>query len=294
MPRINFTKRTIHAKVVYYGPEGAGSTASIEFVNRRAPAKGDSRLTSVTSEAPFEFMPMKLGRFDGMDTTLYVYTVPHGNEGQVRQSVMRDADVVIFVADSQRTRMRANTRALADLRKDLRALGKKADDVPVVFQWNKRDLPNVVDVATLEAALNPGRSPSFATSTVGDDLAVLATLKKASLLALENVAKTFGLTKTRAVRRPVAARNIAQKFEPVEDTETITTTRGIVGKIERTTKTIYETVRPGVQPAAPRQTVRRSSSSARLKAMQEQNVSVPTAKLQVVGVTKRRKRLFWR
>lgn len=266
MPRINFTKRTLHCKVVYYGPEGAGTTASLEFVNRRAPAKGEGQLTSLTSEhTPFEFMPMKLGRFDGMETTLFVYTVPHNNTGSVRQSIMRDTDAVIFVADSRAGRMEANKKALSELTEDLRALGLNPASVPIVMQWNKRDLPTAMKVAELEAELNPSHYPSFPTSTVGDDAAVLATLKKASLVALEKVADRFGLAKTQQISRSALLKlqrsttrwNAEDQYEP-----------------------------------KPRETTRRSSS-ARLRAVQPDR-SRSSKQFQVVGVTKRRRRLFSR
>ncbi len=265
MPRINFTKRTLHCKVVYYGPEGAGTTASLEFVNRRAPAKGEGQLTSITSaHTPFEFMPMKLGRFDGMDTTLFVYTVPHNNVGSVRQSIMRDADAVIFVADSRPERMEANTRALVQLREDLKALGLNPASVPIVMQWNKRDLPTAVAVAELEAALNPSHYPSFSTSTVGDDVAVLAVLKKASLVALEKVADRFGLAKTQQISRSALL------------------------KLQRTTS--RWSAEDQYEPK-PRRTTARRSSSARLRAV---SLDAPSSNkdFEVVGVTKRRRKLF--
>lgn len=271
MPRINFTKRTIHCKVVYYGPEGAGTTASLEFVNRHAPAKGEGQLTSVTSEhTPFEFMPMKLGRFDGMDTTLYVYTVPHSSEGSVRQSIMRGADVVIFVADSRAERMQANKTALAQLGEDLKSLGLNPGSIPFVMQWNKRDLPSAVDLAQLEAELNPSHYPSFATSTTGGDAAVLATLKKASLLALEKVSNRFGLAKTQQI-----SRNAIRKLQ---------------------SSTSNWTPKDQYQPAPARRTASvRRDSSARFRAVRQDDAPTTKGKrFDVVGVTKRRRGLFSR
>jgi hypothetical protein len=178
---------------------------------------------------------------------------------------MRDADAVIFVADSRPERMQANKTALSELSDDLRSLGLNPGSVPIVMQWNKRDVSTAVPLAQLEAELNPSHYPSFATSTLGSDAAVLATLKKASLVALEKVSDRFGLAKTQQISRSALL------------------------KLQKSTT--HWSAKDQYEPKPQRTAVRRDSS-ARLRAIQE---TAETAKsFQVVGVTKRRRGLFSR
>ena len=206
MVQINFGKKTIKCRLVYYGPAGAGKTASLKLVERKAPARGEGQLTQVNSETErtlfFEYMPMKLGKFDGLETTMHVYTVPPRESAvSTRLTIMRGLDAVIFVADSRRHRMGANLSSLEQLFDDLRELGLNPTAVPIVMQWGHQDDPEAMSPHELDAALNPGGCASFAASAVSG-VGVLAALKKASLVTLETVGDRFGLSKTQKIRRP--------------------------------------------------------------------------------------------
>ncbi len=191
MAFINYSSREINIKLVYYGPGLGGKTTNIQFIHQKADPTTRGRLISLATETErtlfFDFMPLQLGEIRGFKTRFHLYTVP----GQVfydasRKLILKGADGVVFVADSQIERMDANLESLDNMKINLEEHDLDINAIPWVMQYNKRDLPSAVDVKELSALLNPGRRPEFgAVATRGDG--VLETLKTAAKLVLKDL-----------------------------------------------------------------------------------------------------------
>jgi signal recognition particle receptor subunit beta len=191
MPQINVAKREIICKLVYYGPGVSGKTTNLQVVHKRAPLGRKSELVSVATEGDrtlfFDYMPLELGTVAGMKVKLQLYTVP-GQEyyNATRELVLRGADGVVFVADSQADLMDKNQASLANLEENLLQQGVRLRDLPVVLQWNKRDMPDALPVETLERELNRHGWPSVAAIAVTGE-GVFPTLRKLAQLVLEKL-----------------------------------------------------------------------------------------------------------
>lgn len=189
--QINYGKREVSCKLVYYGPGMSGKTTNLEVVHQRVPEKSKGDLTSIATEGDrtlfFDFLPIDLGQVRGMTTKFQLYTVP----GQIyyastRKLVLQGADGVIFVADSQAEKINENIESLNDLQQNLEEYGLKLDEIPFVIQWNKRDLPNAMPVEELEKKINSFHAPTVpAIAATGEG--VLATLKLAASLVLDRL-----------------------------------------------------------------------------------------------------------
>jgi len=193
MVQINFAQKEIQCKIVYYGPGMSGKTTNLELVHAKAPTDHRGELTSIATTGErtlyFDYMPLDLGQIAGISTKFQLYTVP----GQIyykstRRLVLQGVDGIVFVADSSREKMRENQESMADLEDNLKEMGKTVKDVPIVIQYNKRDLEDAMSVEELEAELNPHGFPmSEAVATKGEG--VFPTLKQLAAMVLEAVNK---------------------------------------------------------------------------------------------------------
>ncbi len=193
MPFINAAAREIHCKIVYYGPGLGGKTTNLEFLYRRIPQHRRGSLTSLKTAGDrtiyFDFLPLDLGTVAGMRTRFHLYTVPGQPRYNLsRRLVLQGADGVVFVADSSRSRFFANRESLDNLRENLALAGIGIDSVPLVLQYNKRDLPDAVDVRSLERLLNAAGRPSFEAIAI-EGLGVVETLKAVVSGVLEKMAR---------------------------------------------------------------------------------------------------------
>ena len=195
MVLFNYSTKELTAKVVYYGPGLCGKTTNLQWIHEKLPIKNKGKMLSLATEADrtlfFDFLPIELGTIRGMKTRIQLYTVP----GQVqynatRRLVLRGADGLVFVADSQFDRLRENVESLRDLEANLREYESTLDEIPYVLQYNKRDLPNLAPVTYLEFVLNrrATRVPFFEASAVRGK-GVFDTLNTVSRMAL---ASEFG------------------------------------------------------------------------------------------------------
>jgi len=191
MVSINYAFREISCKIVYYGPGLSGKTTNLQCVHDRLPANSRGDLISLATEADrtlyFDFLPLSVGEIGGFATKFQMYTVP----GQVfynatRKLVLRGVDGIVFVADSQRAKMDENLESLADMDDNLRSYGIDPTQMPIVMQYNKRDLPEVASIEELEAALNPDGHPYVEASAV-NGTGVFDTVKRISKLVLEDI-----------------------------------------------------------------------------------------------------------
>jgi signal recognition particle receptor subunit beta len=191
MSMINYASREINCKLVYYGPGLGGKTTNLEYVYNRVAPDTRGKLISLATENErtlfFDFLPVDLGTIRGFKTRFHLYTVP----GQVyynasRRLILKGVDGLVFVADSQAERMDANIAAIENLYENLADYGYDAANLPVVLQWNKRDLSSAVPVSELRRQLNPMGLQEFEAVAISGQ-GVFDTLKAVSKLVLKSL-----------------------------------------------------------------------------------------------------------
>lgn len=194
MALMNHAKREINAKIVYYGPGLCGKTTNIKYIHEKLRPDTRGKLLSLATETDrtlfFDFLPVEIGEVRGFKTRFHLYTVP----GQVfynstRQMVLKGADGIIFVADSQRSMLDVNIESLNNLRENLAAQGRRIEDLPMVIQCNKRDLPDILTIDELSRALNPRQVPIFGASAANGE-GVVQTLTSISKMVLHRLQQT--------------------------------------------------------------------------------------------------------
>jgi signal recognition particle receptor subunit beta len=166
MAVFNYEKKEIDAKIVYCGPAISGKTTNLQFVHQHLkPDQRGEMLSLATKEDRtlfFDFLPIELPSVRGFKTRFHLYTVPgQAYYGTTRRAVLTGADGVVFVADSHGERMQDNLASFRDLENNLRFYGKKIETIPLVIQYNKRDLPSVLSVEVLNQTINRFGIPYF-------------------------------------------------------------------------------------------------------------------------------------
>lgn len=193
MALINPKKKEVQAKLVYYGPGRGGKTSNLEYIYSKFQKRITTKLTSIKTHGDrtlfFDFLPIDIGQVKGYNIKIQFYTVP----GQVkykatRKLVLRGVDGVVFVADSMLLRQKLNIVSLKDLQENLASFDKNIFKIPLVFQYNKRDLAEqgipLLPIETLEKDLNRQlKVPSFAASAVSG-ANVIETMTKAITLTV--------------------------------------------------------------------------------------------------------------
>jgi signal recognition particle receptor subunit beta len=188
---VNYTAMQMTAKIVYYGPGLCGKTTNLQWIHSRTAPRSRGEMVSLETETDrtlfFDLLPLDVGVIGGMKVRLQLYTVP----GQVfynatRRLVLKGVDGVVFVADSQAPAAEPNEESLSNLRQNLEELGVDSRGVPVVFQYNKRDLRNILPVEELQKALNPAGAPHFEAAAI-HGVGVFETLKEISRLSLDTI-----------------------------------------------------------------------------------------------------------
>jgi signal recognition particle receptor subunit beta len=194
MSLVNFTAREITCKIVYYGPGRSGKTTNLQYVFGRVPETRRGRMVSLATQGDrtlfFDFLPIDLGTISGFSTRFQLYTVPgQSYYNATRKLVLQGADGVVFVADSQARRFDDNIESLQNLQENLLEQGVDARQMPVVFQYNKQDLPRdlVLTREDLDDALNFRGVESFAADALHGS-GVFETLKGISELVLRKLA----------------------------------------------------------------------------------------------------------
>jgi hypothetical protein len=194
MSLVNFAAREITCKIVYYGPGRSGKTTNLQYIFGRVPEPRRGRMVSLATHGDrtlfFDFLPLDLGSISGFQTRFQLYTVPgQSYYNATRRLVLQGADGVVFVADSQARRFEENLESLQNLHENLLGQGVDVRQVPVVFQYNKQDLPPelVLDQAALDDALNFRAVPSFGADAL-HGAGVFETLKGISELVLRRLA----------------------------------------------------------------------------------------------------------
>src|SRR5580765_4843416 len=215
----NYATMQMAAKIVYYGPGLCGKTTNLHHIYGRTSPGSRGEMVSLETETDrtlfFDLLPLDVGVIGGFKTRLQLYTVP----GQVfynttRKLVLRGVDGIVFVADSQRAMKDANVESFQNMEANLQEIGLTSADIPLVLQFNKRDLATVLTVEELVESLDPkGRFPHVeAVALKGEG--VFETLKEISKLTLkalkrkmlgeEKPARTLGRPATTEARAPLA------------------------------------------------------------------------------------------
>jgi hypothetical protein len=190
----NYATMQMAAKIVYYGPGLCGKTTNLHHIYGRTAPDSRGEMVSLETETDrtlfFDLLPLDVGVISGFKTRVQLYTVP----GQVfynttRKLVLKGVDGIVFVADSQRAMREANLESLANLRANLAEIGLNLDEIPLVLQYNKRDLANHLASDELEADLNPDRSHESYEASAILGQGVFETLKAISRITLRSLKK---------------------------------------------------------------------------------------------------------
>jgi len=198
---INLKDKLIQAKIVYYGPGKGGKTTNLEYIYNKCREQINSKMVTIKTEGDrtlfFDFFPFDIGKIEGYDVKIQLYTVP----GQVkynstRRLVLKGVDGIVFVADSAEERRNANILSLKNLQENLTLYKKNIFEIPLIMQYNKRDIGEegipILNLETMEKDLNSDlKVPSFEASALKGDN-VIPTLKKvisATMASLEKELK---------------------------------------------------------------------------------------------------------
>jgi len=190
----NWATMQMAAKIVYYGPGLCGKTSNLSYIYANTNPNSRGEMVSLETEADrtlfFDLLPIEVGTIGGFKTRLQLYTVP----GQVfynttRKLVLKGVDGLVFVADSQRPMREANIESFESLVDNLTELGLEVQDLPLVLQYNKRDLKNILAVEELNSDLNPHNAYPFFEAEAINGVGVFETLKEITKLTLKKLRK---------------------------------------------------------------------------------------------------------
>ncbi len=195
MVLFNYSTKELTAKIVYYGPGLCGKTTNLQFIHKNLSDNVRGKMLSLATKTDrtlfFDFLPMDLGEIRGMKTRMQLYTVP----GQVfynetRKLVLKGADGIVFVADSQKEMLGPNVESFKNLEENLKAHGLNLAEMPHVLQFNKRDLPKLATIEELNAELNKFNAP-FYESVATTGIGVQDSLKAITKLVLLHLTKKY-------------------------------------------------------------------------------------------------------
>ncbi len=213
MAFFNYTAKEITLKVVYYGPGFSGKTTNLQQLHSLLPSERRGKLISLATEADrtlfFDFLPVDFGKIKEFNIRFQLYTVP----GQVRYNatrrlVLKGADAVVFVADSQREMREQNIESFNNMKENLTFNGLDPIDIPLAIQYNKRDLQNIMSTEELNADLNKDNVPFFE-AVAAEAKGVQETFKEITVMLLKHIEQKHKLD----IEHP------AEAAEPIEHIE---------------------------------------------------------------------------
>ena len=247
MVAINYAFREVSCKIVYYGPGLSGKTTNLQYVHKKVPTQVRGELISLATDTDrtlfFDFLPLNLGAIQGFSTKFQLYTVP----GQVfynatRKLVLRGVDGLVFVADSQLSKMEENKESLNNLLENLKSYGYQIEEIPMILQYNKRDLPEMATIEQLQDTLNHWNVPYYE-AVAFKGIGVFDTLKGICKLVIENL-KSKTQISPQPESQPVAT--AVPAFRPA--TTPVTTPVAPLGREIDTTEVIPSQVRQRLEP----------------------------------------------
>jgi signal recognition particle receptor subunit beta len=194
MALFNYATKEITIKIVYYGPGLSGKTTNLQYLHSVLDPDTKGKLLSLATEADrtlfFDFLPVELGKIRDFSIRFQLYTVP----GQVRYNatrklVLRGADAIVFVADSQRDMREQNTESLHNMYENLFENNINPEEIPIILQYNKRDLPNILSVDELNGDLNKNGTYEYTESTAIDGIGVENTFQHITKLVFKGISE---------------------------------------------------------------------------------------------------------
>lgn len=217
MAQINFANKQINCKIVYYGPGYCGKTTNLLNIYDKLPDNKRTEMTSIATEGDrtlfFDFLPLDVGRINKMETKIHLYTVP----GQVcynstRKLVLQGVDGIVFVADSQRSKRDENIESLENLKENLEELEQDINEIPLVIQYNKRDLTDIMDISQMQEEINKFNLAYFeAIACKGEG--VYPTLKAISQYVIEHHSQKIVLSSRNKMYIPSNGQKTKEKPE---------------------------------------------------------------------------------
>jgi signal recognition particle receptor subunit beta len=215
----NWATMQMAAKIVYYGPGLCGKTSNLSYIYAKTSPESRGEMVSLETESDrtlfFDLLPIEVGTIGGFKTRLQLYTVP----GQVfynttRKLVLKGVDGLVFVADSQRPMRDANLESFQSLTENLEEFGLQISDVPIVLQYNKRDLSNILTVEELNADLNPDGAFKFEEASAVNGEGVITTLKEITKLTLKKLKVRMTAPEETAPTKKIAAPSVVRPVKP--------------------------------------------------------------------------------
>jgi GTPase SAR1 family protein len=204
MALIDLSKKEVHCKIVYYGPGRCGKTTNLLYIYQAMDDRDRGKMLTIDTKGDrtlfFDLLPLNLGKISGFDIRIQLYTVP----GQVmyeatRKLVLKGVDGLVYVADPLLVRRERNIEGLEDLRRNLEAHNLKLEEMPIVLQYNKRDLVDTpvptLTIEELEADLNSELKTKYFEAVATTGVGVFETLKEITKRTVRYVAEKHLLTK---------------------------------------------------------------------------------------------------
>ena len=214
MASINYGAREISVKIVYYGPGLSGKTTNLQIIHRKLPNEHRSDMVSLATETDrtlfFDFLPVDLGTIKGFSTKFQLYTVP----GQVyynatRKLVLRGVDGVVFVADSAADKIPENLESFQNLEDNLAEYHYKREEIPIIIQYNKRDLPNALSIDDLQKQVNKYDVP-WTEAVASKGVGVFDSLKLIGKIVIDGLNRKY----SRLSRQPGAPASAPAAAQP--------------------------------------------------------------------------------
>lgn len=223
MALFNYATKEITIKIVYYGPGLSGKTTNLQYLHSILNPETRGKLLSLATEADrtlfFDFLPIELGKIKDFSIRFQLYTVP----GQVRYNatrklVLKGADAVVFVADSQREMKEQNIESLKNMMENLIANNINPEEIPILMQYNKRDLPNILSIDELNKDLNNDERYEYRESVAINGKGVEDTFQYITKLVTKNIAQrhNIDLKLKEKVENPLIEEKIPENTSMVE------------------------------------------------------------------------------
>ncbi len=200
MALIDLNRREIHCKIVYYGPGRSGKTTNLFYIYNAVSEKYRGKLLTIETRGDrtlfFDLLPINLGQIHGLNIRIQLYTVPgQSHYRATRKLVLKGVDGIVFVADSLRKRREKNIESLLDLKNNLKEYNLTLEQLPLVFQYNKRDLITsaipILTIEELENDLNRDLKAPYFEASATKGIGVFETLKEISKRTVKYVARKY-------------------------------------------------------------------------------------------------------
>ena len=285
MAFFNYLTNNVAIKVVYYGPGLSGKTTNLRYIYMKLDPSSRGDLLCLESDTDrtffFDLLPISAGLIDGFKIHFQLMTVP----GQVyyeasRKSVLKNADGIVFVTDSQLTLLDANLECFDGLRRNLQELQIDMNKFPMVFQYNKRDLDDLIPVETFNSLLNPMKLPYFEASAI-NGRGVFETLRAMAELTIPRIRERIQAEKKAAVEALSQEAQEALGLEAQEAQE-----KASARTLETVTRQIEEALANTRKPA-PAETAR--ASVTRIKMKSEQDIEKELERLSLEYISKKKR-----